>query len=186
MATLNKTVGWINAVIFTLIALYMVLSCLRKHRLTKFQWFGLSLLQFCILIVSVGQVVFNNIETSNCNFILSVIYTVEVTILFFISMLIGFKTYQVCREINDFALHGNLPSQQSKRCKTITIVTIWIVTLVYMAVDLTLSFYWEFDTQHENRSLLDKFGYINHWIQIVLFLIVTVVYFFAALLIRDL
>lgn len=179
-------IGWINVVVFVVIAAFMVLSCVRKHRMTKFVWFCLFCLEFCIFIVSVGQLVFKDITTKNCNFALGIIYSVEVGLLFFISMLIGDKTYYICRDINDFALHGNLPSQQSKRCKKVTIVTICVFTLVYISVYLSLSFYWKFNTKHDNLSQLQKFDFVNRWIQTILFTLVTIFYLFAALLIRNL
>ena len=184
MANLNQTIGWINCATFVAITSFMVVSCVRKHKLTGFVWFGLYSLQFCIIIVAIGQLVFKNIGSRYCNFGLGVIYTVEVCILFLLSLLIGYKTYVFCKEINDFALHGNLPSERSKKWKRVAVVTIWAVALSYLVTDLILSFYWRFNA--EDLNTLDKFTYINKWVQALMFIIVSALFLFSARLLRDL
>ena len=164
----------------------MVTACVRKHRLTKFVWVGLSCIQFCIFLVAVGQLEFKAIQSKNCNFALGIIYSVEVGILFLLSILIGYKTYCICREIKDFALHGNLPSERSKQWKKRVIISIWAMTLVYLCIDLFLSFFWRFNTAHKDLNILDKFDFINKWIQVVIFIIVSLLFLMSALLLRDL
>ena len=158
----------------------MIISCVRKHRLTKFVWFGLGCLEFCILIVAIGQLTMNQLQSKNCNFGLEVIYGVDIGILFALSMLIGYKTHMICLEINEFALHGNLPSQRSIKCKSIVIITIWSLTLTYLILEILSETILRFDTKHENFKAIKTFDLVNKWIEVLLFIIVSVFYFLSA------
>ena len=76
-------------------------------------------------------------------------------------MLISYKINIICKEINEFALHGNLPSESKKKCNTITFITIWAFTLVYLIVDITITSYWVFGTDGQDKDELENFGFGN-------------------------
>ena len=101
-------------------------------------------------------------------------------------MLIGYKINCICREINDFALHGNLPSQRSIKCKHIMIGTIWALTFTYLVLDLSLTTYWRFDIKHGNLKAADTFDFVDMWIQALLFIFVSALYLSSARLLSNL
>lgn len=92
MTTLNLVTGVANWLIFAAIIAYMVVSCMRKHRMTGFTWVSLVYLASAVLMVAVGQVLFANPVESLCSFPLHLIYGVENIMLFNLSVLIGYKT----------------------------------------------------------------------------------------------
>ena len=92
----------------------MIASCVRKHRMTPFVWIGLSLLFYSSFSLTVGQLYLSEMATDNCSFALQTIYSIDLAVIFNLSMLIGYKINCFCRDINGFALNGSLPSESFK------------------------------------------------------------------------
>ena len=119
----------------------MIRSCLKKSKFSKIIWFGLSNLVFSSAVVAAGQIAFSKIDSKNCNFGLDMIYGAENIILFNLSMLIGYKTYCICHEVNEFAIKGNLPGEREKKIKKYIVTSMWSFSIIYMLVFLFLGFY---------------------------------------------
>jgi len=139
MATLNSVIGIANCCIWGAISIYIVVTLIRKHRLTRFQWICLSNLWLAVGIVSIGMIKFNHIESDFCNFTLKIIYGIEIIILFNLSTVICYKAKCVCHDIYEFAINSNLPSEAFQRKKKIIIALIWGFSILYMLVYLILA-----------------------------------------------
>ena len=72
--------------------------------MTRFQWVGLSLILWCTITIATGQLRFSNVNSEYCQYVLTTIDSIEIAVLFNLSMLIGYKINCLCREINGFAL----------------------------------------------------------------------------------
>ena len=175
MEVLNVTTGVLNALLFLVILTFMVFSCVRSHRLTRFEWISLSNLAYATGSVALGQITIRHIDSKQCNFSLHLIYSVEVLILFNLSMIIGYKVYRISHEIYEFSINGNLPSEKSKKCERIIIFTIWGLSLLYLCLFLFLQYYWHF-ANHSPRKL-EIFNFSAQWMQVLLFIIVSICYF---------
>ena len=145
MDTLNKVTGSFNAIISIVISVFMIASCILKHRMTAFVWLWLSLTLYCTLTVGIAQIALSNLQTPNCGYVLKTIYSIEVTVLFNLSMLIGYKINCTCREINMFVLQGNLPTESFKRRKHIIMGLIWSASVLYLVILLFFEAYWHFN-----------------------------------------
>ncbi len=157
MQTLNTTCGILNFLLLAIMTVYMAISIIRKHRMTRFQWICLCNLWFAVAIVAIGQVWFNSIESDFCNFSLKIIYGIDTIILFNLSTIVCFKAKCVCHDIYEFAINGNLPSLAVQRKKKIVIALIWACSVCYMLVYLILSSIFVFDNQ--NLVQFDKLNF---------------------------
>ena len=141
MHVLNIIIGCLNIAIFLTISIFMIRSCLKKSKFSRINWFGFWNLVFSTGVVASGQISFSKIESKNCNFGLDMIYGAENIILFNLSMLIGYKTYCICHEVNEFSIKGSLPGEREKKIKKYIVTSMWTFSIIYMLVFLFLGFY---------------------------------------------
>ena len=114
MSSLTFICGTENVILLLAIIGFMVGKLVRKDRLSSTKWICLIVMTLLCFSASVGQLIFGQFDSRNCNFILHTIYGVENIIMFNLLNTIGFKVYLVCHDIYEFAFHGNLPTNASK------------------------------------------------------------------------
>ena len=127
--------------------------------------------------VWVGCIVWANPQQKNCGLGLNAIFSIEVAAFFNYSMIIGYKINFLCREINSFAMEGNLASENAKRCHSIVICSIWVITAMYLTVHLFLNFYWTLG--NERTVMLNHFDFMSQCMQVIIFSMVSIMYLFS-------
>ena len=111
----NYSFGAFNALMMFLMILYVVAVCVRKHRLSRYQWtnlaflFAIYLIDFIIYFeyfqLSIG-------ELKNCH-VFDKIFSGTIDIfLYNITLRMGFKLYCISNDFYEFAIHGTLPEKK--------------------------------------------------------------------------
>ena len=93
---LEKIFGTMHLVIMLIVLSFLIGSCLRKHRLSNFQWtflIGLCFIEFFTMVVQYGYFGLGSGDHQNCDYYDKVFYGTGEILLFDISILIGYKLY---------------------------------------------------------------------------------------------
>ena len=139
--------GAVHLVIVIAIVVYIVVSLISGHRLSKFQVTYLSNLIFveiCYVIVMFGYFGVGDGVKNNCGYYDKVFYGVTDIFLFNVSILIGHKQYTMSSNLYEFAVKGNLPSKWSVRRNKLILYCIWGVSLAEMVTFIFMNTYWTF------------------------------------------
>ena len=99
-------------------------------------------------------------------------------LLFNLSVIIAYKVTVIAFEIYEFAINGNLPSQMAYKCRQIVIISIWIFSFCYLVIFTTLETVWSKEGNY-NKDQLDRFNYASVCLQTLLFIVVSVSFFFS-------
>ena len=113
----------------------MGVTLLKGNKLERSTWLSLITLAISTLIIALTQSL-SHLPSKNCGFALHTVYCVDNVILFNISMLLAQAVYFVARDILEFALKGNLPSEQTKQRYRVIKRTLAIVSLVFLLLFL--------------------------------------------------
>ena len=98
--------------------------------------------------------------------------------LFNLSVIIAYKVTVIAFEIYEFAINGNLPTQMAYKCRQIVIISIWIVSLCYLVIFITLETVWNQDGFYD-KDKLDRLNFASICLQTLLFIVVSVSFFFS-------
>ena len=165
---------------------YLIASCVRKHRMTFFQWQSLIILT--VLIFLQIFIYFNYFGVGsgteqNCGFFDNVLFGIADIYMFNFSILMGFRTYTVFNNMYQFAVNGELPEKKAKRRNKRFLWCIYAFSICETILFVTFNTYWTF--VNRNIATLRTFNFCNRLAQIVLICVNTSLFIFATIRIRQ-
>ena len=178
--------GTLYVILFLLCVAYQITSCIRKHRMTFFQWQQLSILTFLILLqifIYFNYMGLGDGSNSNCGFFDNIFFGVSDIYMFNFSILMGFKTYTVFNNMYQFAVKGDLPEKKAKRRNKRFLYAIYAFSIIETILFVFFNTYWTFINR--NISTLRYYNFFNRCMQILLILTNTSLFIIATIRIRQ-
>lgn len=174
-------VGVVQIILFMLPLGYMINAAVRKTPLPWFQWVLLSSL--LLMAAGIATVAFDYFglgeqdPLDNCFYTQRLIWGVSDILIYFISLIVGFRIYCLVNTVNHFALEGRLPTQKSiKRNKTI-LKAIIVFAIVDGVAFVFFNTFWTFVV--ENFHAAEFFNTVNGLSQVILMLVNCLLYVLA-------
>lgn len=117
----------IHTLFFVVLVTYVVLSLLRKHRFTPFQWFQLAQLFLLICIQLPYMYTYSGaMEDGHCGWEQQVYAGCVYCILMSIGLLFAWQFWILFRQVHSYVLHGVLPTEGAKCWSTAIIICTWL------------------------------------------------------------
>ena len=182
LQTVNHISGICNYVLFAAFIVFMGVTLLKGNKLERSTWLSLITLSISTLTIALTQSL-TQIPSKYCNFSLHIVYCVDNVILFNISMLLAQAVYFVARDILEFAMKGNLPSELTKKRYRVIKRTLAIVSLVFLILFLIGNTYWLFVLK--SWTAVKYFYLVSRLVQISFFIILSIVYLKSSFLTKQ-
>ena len=183
--TVSYISAFFNLALFLAILTYLIVSKIRKHRLSYFQWvylINLAFVEVLTTIVLFGYFGIGDGHADNCGYYDHVFFGSTDIFLFNVSILLGFKQYSVSSSVYEFAVKGNLPSKNIKRRNQIILYTIWALSIAEIASYIFFNTYWTFHSR--DMYSLSIFNFSNKIWQAIFTIVNALLFLASHLLIR--